>query len=130
MLHVLNRITAGEGRPGDVERLETLGRLLEDTSLCALGRTAAYPVISTIRHFREEYEEHIDRQHCPAKVCRGLFRYEIDAEACRGCGLCSKKCPVEGIRGERKQPHVIDQVKCTRCGTCFEVCPFSGVVKV
>ncbi len=130
MLHVLNRLTSGQGQPGDIERLEALGQLLEDTSLCALGRTAANPVISTIRYFRHEYEEHIHEKHCPAKVCRGMFRYEIDAEACRGCGLCSKKCPVDGITGERKQPHVIDQVKCTRCGTCFEICPFSGVVKV
>jgi NADH-quinone oxidoreductase subunit F len=130
MLHVLTRISQGEGRAGDLESLKTLGELLEDTALCALGKTAAYPVLSTIRYFAAEYEAHIDGRRCPAKVCSGLFHYEIDAEKCKGCGLCAKKCPVDGIRGARKQPHVIDRVKCTGCGTCFEVCPFSGVLKV
>jgi NADH-quinone oxidoreductase subunit F len=130
MLEVLSRITRGEGREGDVEMLQSLGELLEDTALCALGKTAAYPVLSTVRRFREEYEEHIRDQHCPARVCSGLFRYQIDLEACNGCGLCAKKCPEDGISGDRKQPHVIDQVTCTKCGTCFEVCPFSAVQKI
>jgi ferredoxin len=130
MLEILNRITKGKGREGDVESLETLGELLEDTSLCALGKTAAYPVLSTVRRFRDEYEAHIREQCCPAKECPGLFRYEIDAEACTGCGLCRKKCPVEVISGERKKPHVISQEGCTNCGTCFDICPFSAVVKV
>ncbi len=130
MLHILDNITKGEGREGDVERLEQLGELLEDTALCALGKTAAYPVLSTVRHFREEYEAHIHERRCPAKECPGLFRYEIDVESCTGCGLCAKKCPVEAITGERKKPHTIDLEKCTNCGTCFDVCPFSAVVKV
>ena len=130
MLDVLSRITRGEGREGDLDSLEQLGELLEDTALCALGKTAAYPVLSTIRRFREEYEAHIREQHCPAKVCQGLFRYEIDMEQCTGCRLCTKKCPVDGISGERKQPHMIDEVKCTKCGACFEVCPFSSVVRI
>jgi ferredoxin len=128
MLAILSRITRGEGRDGDLETLETLGELLEDTALCALGKTAAYPVLSTVRRFREEYQSHISRKWCPAKVCSGLFRYKIDAEFCTGCGLCARKCPVDGIKGQQKRPHVIDEVKCTNCGTCFEVCPFSGVV--
>jgi len=130
MLHILERITSGEGRPGDIERLEDLGELLEGTALCALGKTAANPVLSTVRYFRDEYDVHIREQRCPAKVCRGLFRYEIDAEACKGCGLCLKACPVDAIAGERREPHVIDQEKCTRCGTCFEKCPFTAIMKV
>jgi len=130
MLEILSRITRGEGREGDIELLESLGELLEDTALCALGQTAAYPVLSTVRRFREEYEDHIQNKHCTAKACSGMFHFEILTENCRGCGLCAKKCPADGIAGERKQPHIIDQVKCIRCGTCFEVCPFAGVVKV
>jgi len=130
MLHILEKISKGDGQQGDVERLESLGELLEDTALCALGKTAAYPVLSTVRRFRDEYEAHVQDKRCPAKVCSALFRYEIDPETCTGCGICAKKCPVDAITGERKQPHVIDQVKCTKCGTCFEVCPFSGLVKV
>ena len=130
MLHLLeqHRPRGRQGRrpaaPGDAR--DPAG----DTALCALGKTAAYPVLSTIRYFRDEYEAHIRDRRCPAKVCPGLFLYDIDAERCKGCGLCVKKCPVSGIRGERKQPHTIDQVKCVKCGTCFEVCPFSAVVKV
>jgi NADH-quinone oxidoreductase subunit F len=130
MLEILTRITRGEGRPGDVETLKSLSDLLEDTALCALGKTSAYPVLSTIRHFRQEYEAHVLERRCPAKVCPGLFRYSIDVELCKGCGVCSKKCPADGIHGEKKQPHVIDQVKCINCGSCFEVCPFSAVVKI
>jgi NADH-quinone oxidoreductase subunit F len=130
MLHILQRISDGEGQEGDIDRLETLGELLEDTALCALGKTAAYPVLSTVRRFRDEYESHVRQKHCPAKVCPALFRYEIDPEVCTGCRLCAKKCPVDAIRGQRKEPHVIDQEKCTKCGTCFEVCPFSSIVKV
>lgn len=129
-LDILSRIVRGEGRDGDIDALKTLGELLEDTALCALGKTAAYPVLSTVRQFQEEYEEHIKEQHCPARVCKGLFKYEIASENCNGCGLCAKKCPEGGIQGEKKKPHVIDQVKCTKCGTCFEVCPFSVVVKI
>ena len=130
MLYILDRITHGEGESGDLEKLEELADLLSGTALCALGKTAANPVLSTIRYFREEYEEHIRERRCPAKVCRGLFSYEIDPEACTGCGICLKNCPVDAISGERRKPHVIDQEKCTKCGTCLEKCPFSSIMKV
>ena len=130
MRYIVERITHGEGQPGDVERLEELAELLEGTSLCALGKTAANPVMSTIRYFRDEYDAHILEQRCPAKVCRGLFLYEIDPDACKGCGVCAKNCPEQAISGEKKAAHVIDQEKCTRCGTCFDKCPFSAVLKV
>jgi NADH-quinone oxidoreductase subunit F len=130
MLHILERITKGEGKDGDTETLEQLASLLEGTALCALGKTAANPVLSTIRYFQNEYDAHIQQRHCPAKECRGLFLYQIDAEACKACGICKKHCPVDAISGEKKVPHVIDQEKCTLCGNCWEKCPFTAVLKV
>jgi len=130
MLHILERITRGEGEEGDIETLEDLGELLRDTALCALGKTAANPVLSTLRYFRDEYETHIRDRRCPAKVCQGLFRYEIDPEGCRGCGICLKNCPVNAITGGQRKPHEIDQEKCTLCGTCLAKCPFTAVIKV
>jgi NADH-quinone oxidoreductase subunit F len=130
MRHILQGITKGDGQAGDVEKLQALAEILSGTALCALGATAANPVLSTIRYFRDEYDAHILDRRCPAKECRGLFIYQIDAEACKGCGICLKSCPVDAITGERKAPHVIDQQKCTRCGTCWEKCPFTAVRKV
>lgn len=130
MLHILDRISRGEGEEGDLEKLEELADLMSVASLCALGKTAANPVLSTIRYFREEYEEHIRNRRCPAKVCRGLFSYEVDSEVCKGCGICVKNCPADAITGEKKKPHVINQEKCTRCGTCLEKCPFTAILKV
>jgi NADP-reducing hydrogenase subunit HndC len=130
MRHILQGITKGDGQAGDVEKLQALAEILSGTALCALGATAANPVLSTIRYFRDEYDAHILDRRCPAKECRGLFIYQIDAEACKGCGICLKNCPVDAITGERKAPHVIDEQKCTRCGTCWEKCPFTAVLKV
>ena len=129
-LHILELITHGEGKPGHLLQLEALAELLAEASLCALGKTAANPVLSTLRYFRAEYEEHIERKRCPAKECKGLFLYEIVAATCTGCMICRKKCPVQCITGERKQPHLIDQKACTKCGTCYEKCPFGAIVKV
>jgi NADH:ubiquinone oxidoreductase subunit F (NADH-binding) len=130
MLAILDRITHGDGRPGDIDQLQKMAGLLEGAALCALGKTAANPVMSTIRYFRAEYDAHILEQRCPAKQCRGLFRYQISVEKCKACGLCRKHCPVEAIAGAKKTPHVIDQQKCTRCGMCLEKCPFDAVLKV
>jgi NADH-quinone oxidoreductase subunit F len=130
MRHILQGITRGDGQAGDVEKLQALAEILSGAALCALGTTAANPVLSTIRYFRDEYDAHILDRRCPAKDCRGLFIYQIDAKACKGCGICLKNCPVDAITGERKAPHVIDQQKCTRCGTCWEKCPFTAVRKV
>jgi NADH:ubiquinone oxidoreductase subunit F (NADH-binding)/(2Fe-2S) ferredoxin/Pyruvate/2-oxoacid:ferredoxin oxidoreductase delta subunit len=130
MLHILERISHGEGELADLDRLQALAELLGEASLCALGTTAANPILSTLRYFREEYEEHINNRRCPARECRGLFRYEIDPETCTGCGICRKNCPAEAITGERRKPHLIDQQKCTKCNTCFEKCPFGAILKV
>ena len=130
MLAILDRITHGEGQPGDINQLQKMAGLLEGAALCALGKTAANPVMSTLRYFRQEYDAHIIEKRCPAKQCRGLFRYEISVERCKACGLCRKHCPAEAVSGAKKTPHVIDQQKCTRCGMCLEKCPFDAVLKV
>jgi len=127
---ILNRICAGEGREGDVELLLDLCVIAEEAALCALGTTVPNPVRSTIKHFGQEYDEHIRLKHCPAGQCRGLFEYRIDADSCKGCGLCRKECPQDAISGERKKPHVIDQAKCVQCGACLAACSFSAVAKV
>ena len=129
-LAILERITAGEGRPEDIGTLESLAELLSEASLCGLGKTAANPLLSTLRYFRDEYEEHITSRRCPAHECRGLFAYKIIAEKCTGCLICKKNCPVKAISGERKKAHLIDQAICTKCNTCFEKCPFDAIVKV
>ena len=125
---ILSRIADGEGGDGDIETLEALAAYVKDTSLCALGGTAPNPVLSTLRYFRDEYEAHIRDKKCPAGVCKALVRFDIDAEQCKGCGVCIKNCPGEAITGEKKQPHRIDPAACTSCGVCFEECPFNAVI--
>ena len=127
MLDVLDRIVSGEGRDGDVELLGEMGAHVSEGSLCALGGTAPNPVLTTIKYFRREYEAHIHEKRCPAGTCKALIRYTIDPDACTGCTLCAKKCPVACIGGERKQVHVIDQRACIRCDTCRLVCKFNAV---
>jgi NADH-quinone oxidoreductase subunit F len=131
MLDVLKRITEGQGVEGDVELLMDISQLLE-ASLCALGTTAANPVLTTIKYFRNEYDAHIRDKTCPAHVCKALTAYYINPEKCTGCMICQKQCPVTAIRGGRKLVHIIDQKICTKCGTCFEVCPkkFRAVEKI
>lgn len=132
MLSIMNRISEGKGREGDIELLEELAMSTKNASLCALGGSAPNPVLSTIRYFREEYEAHIMEKRCPAFVCKDLIAYYIDPEKCKACMICSRKCPAEAIISARKQIHVIDQEKCTNCGTCYEVCPprFGAVTRL
>jgi NADH-quinone oxidoreductase subunit F len=128
MLDTLTRICDGQGQAGDIEALERLAKTVKVASLCGLGQTAPNPVLSTLRHFRAEYEAHIYEGRCPAGVCRGLITYEIDPEVCTGCMVCARNCSVGAITGEKKQPHMIDPELCTRCGLCMQVCKFNGVM--
>ncbi len=123
MLKILTNISKGEGREGDIELLAELSETLQAASLCALGKSAPNPVLSTIRYFREEYEAHIREKRCPAYFCKELVSYYIDPERCQACMACLRKCPASAIEGGKKQTHVILQERCTKCGTCLEVCP-------
>lgn len=127
ILEILERICAGEGRPSDLDTLDMLCRQIQQTSLCGLGTGAPTPVISTLQHFRDEYEAHIFDKRCPAKVCRALIRYEISEEFCTGCSVCGRNCPVDAISGERRAVHLIDPDICIRCGICAQVCNFNAV---
>jgi NADH-quinone oxidoreductase subunit F len=132
LLVILNRICSGKGEEQDIDLLQEIAETMQDASLCALGTTAANPVLSTIKYFRDEYEAHISEKRCPAGVCRELISYYILPEKCRACLICSRNCPVGAIIGGKDIIHVIDQVKCTKCGTCLEVCPsrFEAIVKL
>ena len=127
MLEILERIVAGEGREGDIEELEELADMIENTALCGLGKSAPKPVISTIQAFREEYEEHIRDKKCRAGICANLRNYKIDPEKCKGCSKCARNCPVGAITGKIKSPYVIDSAKCIKCGACLENCSFGAV---
>jgi NADH:ubiquinone oxidoreductase subunit F (NADH-binding)/Pyruvate/2-oxoacid:ferredoxin oxidoreductase delta subunit len=127
MSEILGRIVQGEGEEEDIERLQYLAEIMAEASLCALGKTAANPVLSTLRYFRDEYEAHVKERRCPARVCRALLTYSIAVDKCTGCGACVRKCPVEAISGEKKKPHVIDTERCIRCGVCLSTCKFDAV---
>ncbi len=130
MLKILSNISKGGGREGDIELLEELADVMGGVSLCALGRTAPNPVLSTIRYFRDEYEAHIREKRCPARSCKELVSFHIDPDKCQACLICLRQCPADAITGGKDQVHVISQEKCTKCGTCFEVCPSRfGAVK-
>ncbi|HBB18117.1 MAG TPA: NADH-quinone oxidoreductase subunit F [Syntrophus sp. (in: bacteria)] len=132
LLKILTRITEGKGSEGDIELLEELSEVAVDASLCALGKSAPNPFLSTLKYFRDEYEAHIREKRCPALSCKGLIAYHIDPEKCQACTICLKQCPAGAVIGGKNRIHVIDQEKCTKCGTCFEVCPsrFSAVEKI
>lgn len=128
MLEILERITEGEGREGDIELLEELSVQIKENSLCGLGQTAPNPVLTTIRYFRDEYQAHIHDKKCPALVCQKLVTYKVSEEKCTGCTVCAKNCPVDAISGSRKEIHFIDQDKCIRCGVCFAKCKFEAIL--
>jgi NADH:ubiquinone oxidoreductase subunit F (NADH-binding)/ferredoxin len=129
MGEILMDITEGRGTEEQLDNLEVLASVMKHASLCALGQTAANPVLSTIRYFKDEYKMHIFEKKCPATVCPKLLTYTIDEEKCTGCRRCVKVCPQEAISGEKKELHVIDQDKCIRCGSCFSACKFEAVHK-
>jgi NADH-quinone oxidoreductase subunit F len=129
MLEILKRICDGEGEESDIETLVELGESIKTGALCGLGNSAPNPVLTTIKYFRNEYEAHINNKECPAKKCTSLISFEIDAQRCKGCSLCSKKCPVGAISGQLKEPYVIDGDKCIRCSQCLDNCKFGAIIK-
>jgi len=128
MLEILDRITNGKGKEGDIENLEELAYEIKDNSLCGLGQTAPNPVLTTIKYFRNEYVAHITHKKCPAKVCRPLLTYTVDPVKCTGCLVCLKNCPADAITGERKLTHFIHQELCTKCGVCYSKCKFDSII--
>lgn len=129
LLEMLDDITEGRATMEDLDKMEELCYYIKNNALCALGQTAPNPVLSTLRYFRDEYVAHVVDKRCPAGVCKKLLRYEIQADKCKGCTLCARKCPVNAISGTVKQPHVIDQTKCIKCGACMENCKFGAIEK-
>ncbi|MGE4467616.1 NADH-ubiquinone oxidoreductase-F iron-sulfur binding region domain-containing protein [Sphaerochaeta sp.] len=127
LTNILEKITSGNGTIQDLDTLETIGEAMRKGSLCALGQTAPNPVLSTIKHFKDEYMAHIVDKRCPSGTCKKLVRYSINPEKCIGCTACARKCPVAAISGERKQVHIIDQSICIKCGVCMETCKFGAV---
>ena len=128
LLEMLTKVTDGTATLEDLDKMEELCYYIKENSLCGLGQTAPNPVLSTLRYFREEYETHIKDKRCPAKVCKKLVKFNI-TDACKGCTLCKRNCPVEAISGEVREKHVIDQSKCIKCGVCMDNCRFKAIVK-
>ena len=128
MLEILERITLGKGEAGDIDKLESLAGKIKDGSMCNLGMTAPNPVLTTIRYFREEYEDHINNKHCTAHYCKALIRFGI-TEKCIGCTKCARACPAGAISGSVKNRHVIEETKCIKCGRCEEACSFGAIIR-
>ncbi|MDE5896881.1 MAG: 4Fe-4S binding protein, partial [Clostridia bacterium] len=129
LLQLLTKITEGKVEPEDIVKIEELASHMKQSSLCALGQSAPNPVLSTLRYFRKEYEDHINDKKCEAGVCKAMLSYSVDAEKCKGCTLCARNCPVKAISGTVKQPHVIDTDKCIKCGVCMTNCRFGAIVR-
>jgi ferredoxin len=127
LLEVLTRITKGRGKEEDLQQLEYLTQWINTASLCALGQGSVNPVVTTMRHFRDEYEAHVYDKFCPAGVCKGLYHYEILEDVCNGCGACRLKCPEKSIAGDKKVPHTIDLATCIVCGDCYKRCKFKAI---
>jgi NAD-dependent dihydropyrimidine dehydrogenase PreA subunit len=127
MLEIITDITEGRGSAEQISLLEELAWTVSETALCALGKTAANPVLSTLRYFPDEYEAHVSQKKCPAGVCQALITYVIDPEKCTGCGICKRECPHEAISGKKKEVHVIDPQLCQKCGICRSECSFEAI---
>ena len=127
LLTLLEKIAKGNGEPRDIDKIKSVGRAMQKAALCGLGQTAPNPVLSTLRYFGDEYLAHINERKCPAGKCKDLVRFVIYEAKCRGCTMCSRKCPANAIAGERQKPHVIDQAKCVKCGECFRTCRFGAI---
>jgi NADH:ubiquinone oxidoreductase subunit F (NADH-binding)/Pyruvate/2-oxoacid:ferredoxin oxidoreductase delta subunit len=128
MEEILDDITKGKGDDESLSLLEALAEVVADTSLCGLGKTASNPVLSALKYFRSEFEDHILRKRCPAGVCTPLIHYSISEEECTGCSACKKVCPTQAIEGEKKHSHRILAELCSKCGSCKDVCKTSAVM--
>jgi NADH:ubiquinone oxidoreductase subunit F (NADH-binding)/ferredoxin len=129
MLHILKKISEGNGELEDMVKLNQVAEAMQKASLCGLGQTAANPVLSTMKYFEEEYKAHIVEKKCPSGKCASLVSYSIDKDHCTACGLCVRNCPVKAITGDRQSKYTIDMAKCIGCGNCYEVCKCSAVVR-
>ena len=127
MLEILTKICEGNGTEQDIENLKNLAQTIVKSSVCGLGQSAPNPVLSTMRYFMNEYEEHVKDKKCRAKECKNLTEILINEELCKGCGLCQKNCPVSAIEGEARDKRKINQEKCIKCRTCIATCPFKAI---